>query len=88
MYVRATTRRNKDGTQVRYLQLAHNQWDADAGTSRPKVLYNFGREDQLDRDAVARLVASLSRILDPATALARTASPELAFCESRPVGGV
>jgi hypothetical protein len=23
-----TTRRNSDGTPVRYLQLAHNEWDA------------------------------------------------------------
>ena len=89
MYLRATARKNKNGSQVRYLQLAHNEWDAAAGTSRVKVLYNFGREDQLDRDAVARLIASLSRALDPAAALSATAtSPELAFCESRPVGGV
>jgi hypothetical protein len=28
----------------------------------PKVIYGFGREDQLDKDAVRRLVASLSRL--------------------------
>ncbi len=27
MYLRSTPRRNKDGTEVRYLQLAHNVWD-------------------------------------------------------------
>ena len=26
MYVRTTPRRNKDGSVVRYLQLAHNTW--------------------------------------------------------------
>jgi hypothetical protein len=82
-----STRRNKDGTAVRYLQLAHNEWDPATKTSRPKVLHSFGREDQLDRDAVKRLVASLSRLLDPATALAAAAPAELAFVSSRPVGG-
>nr|WP_219420179.1 hypothetical protein [Pseudonocardia nigra] len=51
------------------------------------MLHSFGREDQLDRDAIKRLVASLSRLLDPATALAATAPAELAFVSSRPVGG-
>ena len=32
-----------------YLQLAHNEWDPAAKTSRTKVLYSFGRADQLDR---------------------------------------
>ena len=50
MYLRTTTRRNKDGTEVRYLQLAHNEWDAAAGQSVVRVVHSFGREDQLDRD--------------------------------------
>ena len=57
---------------MRYLQLTHNEWDPATKTSRPKVLHSFGREDQLDRDAIKRLVASLTRLLDPATALAGT----------------
>ena len=72
---------------MRYLQLTHNVWDPATKTSRPKVLHSFGREDQLDRDAIGRLVASLSRLLDPATALAATGPTELAFVSSRPVGG-
>jgi hypothetical protein len=43
---------------VRYLQLAHNEWDAATKTSRAEVLYSFGREDQLDRAVIERLVAS------------------------------
>ncbi len=39
MYVRATTRKNKNGSTVCYLQLAHNEWDAATGTSRPQVLH-------------------------------------------------
>ncbi len=75
---------------MRYLQLTHNEWDPATKTSRPKVLHSFGREDQLDRDAIKRLVASLTRLLDPATALSGTtaAGPAgLAFTSSRPVGG-
>ena len=53
----------------------------------PKVLYSFGREDALDRAAVKRLVASLSKLLDPADALAATAGSDLVFLESRPFGG-
>jgi DDE family transposase len=84
------TRRNKDGTPVRYLQLTHNEWDPATKTSRPKVLHSFGREDQLDRDAIKRLVGSLTRLLNPATALTSTTtagSEGLAFTSSRPVGG-
>jgi Transposase DDE domain len=87
MYVKTTTRRNKDGAPVRYLHLAHNQWDQAAGRSVPKILYGFGREDQLDRAAIKRLVAALSGLLEPADALAATAGARLGFVESRPLGG-
>jgi hypothetical protein len=87
MYVKTTTRRNKDGAPVRYLHLAHNQWDQAAGRSVPKILYGFGREDQLDRAAIKRLVAALSGLLEPADALAATAGAGLGFVESRPLGG-
>ena len=86
MYVKTTARRTKSGA-VRYLHLAHNEWDPVAGRSVPKLLYGFGREDQLDRDAVKRLVTSLTRLLDPTDALSATAGGELAFCESRAFGG-
>ena len=70
-----------------YLHLAHNEWDPAAGRAVPKVLYSFGREDALDRAAIKRLVASLSKLLDPADALAATAGSDLVFLESRPFGG-
>lgn len=86
MYLRTTQRRHRDGSSVRYLQLAHNQWDPKAGRSSVQVLYHFGREDQLDRDAIRRLIGSLSRALEPGEALALQA-PELQFLDSRPLGG-
>src|SRR6188768_70994 len=63
MYVRTSTRRNADGTRVSYLQLAHNEWDPAAKTARTKVLYSFGRADQLDRAAVERLIGALTRLV-------------------------
>ena len=86
MYVKTSVRRTRDG-QVRYLQLAHNEWDAAARRSVPKIVYSFGREDQVDKDAVRRLVASLSRLLEPGEALAAAADAGLDFTESRPFGG-
>jgi hypothetical protein len=87
MYLRTIARRNKDGSQVRYLQLAHNVWDRERKQARAQVVYSFGREDTLDREALARLVRSISRFLDPAQALEATASSELSFLSSRPLGG-
>ena len=65
MYLRTTSQTRKDGTVVRYLQLAHNVWDAEKGRSETKVLYNFGREDAENREALERLVRSLTRYLHP-----------------------
>jgi hypothetical protein len=85
MYVKTSVRKTKTG-EVRYLQLAHNEWDAGKGRSVPKVIYGFGREDQLDKDAVRRLVVSLSRLLDPGD-LRAVPVDGLEFTESRPYGG-
>ena len=87
MYLRTTTRRAADGTLVRYLQLAHNEWDPAAHRSKVRVLYHFGREDALDRDAIRRLIGSLSRALPPGEALAAAMPSELRLTESRPLGG-
>ena len=86
MYLRTTKRKRTDGSEVRYLQLAHNRWDADAGHSVVEVLYSFGREDQLDRDAITRLISSLSRALPPGEALAAGADAAMTFVGSRPMG--
>jgi Transposase DDE domain len=78
---------------VSYLQLAHNEWDPTAKTSRTKVLYSFGRADQLDRAAIERLITALTRVVGVETASsgpdrARVVGvPGLEFVESRPLGG-
>jgi len=86
MYLRSTPRRNKDGSEVRYLQLAHNVWDPQKRRSAVQVVYNFGREDTANREALQRLAASVTRFLDPDAALA-AAADGLQFTESRPLGG-
>jgi hypothetical protein len=51
MYLRSAPRRNKDGTEVRYLQLAHNVWDPQKRRSAVQVVYDFGREDTAKRSS-------------------------------------
>jgi Transposase DDE domain len=93
VFVRTSTRRNRDGSKVSYLQLAHNEWDPAAKTARTKVLYSFGRADQLDRAAIERLIAALTRVVgveavSPGPDRARAVGvPGLEFVESRPLGG-
>jgi hypothetical protein len=80
-------RRNKDGSEVSYVQLAHNLWDAAKRRSVTQVIHNFGREDQLDREAFRRLVRSISRFLDPEQALSAQAPEGTSFLRSLPMGG-
>ncbi len=84
MFVRTATRRNKDGSAVRYVQLVHNEWDPVTRLSRMRVVHSFGREDQLDRAAVERLAGSLGRLLGQEPA---GAAPELAYAGSVAFGG-
>jgi hypothetical protein len=85
-YVKTSVRTTRSGT-VRYPRLARNERDAEARRSRTRVLYDFGREDEIDKEQVRRLVSSLSRLLDPAEALAASGPGELSVSTSRPLGG-
>jgi hypothetical protein len=49
-----------------------------------QVIYNFGREEPATREALERLVASVSRHLDRGKA---RSAEGLEFAESRPLGG-
>jgi Transposase DDE domain len=86
MYLRETKRRNADGSTVSYLALAQNERDPATGVPRARIVHRFGRADQVDREGLARLVRSISRFLDPADAVAATASGEVAILDSRPMG--
>jgi hypothetical protein len=82
-------RENKSGGHT-YVSLAHNERDERDGVSRARILYNFGRKDRLDLDAVRRLIASLSRYLpsDEAAALreAAAAGEVLEFVAAKRLG--
>jgi hypothetical protein len=71
---------------VRYLQLAHNERHPHTGVPTAKVIHNFGRVEKVDRAALARLVSSVSRFLDPATAVAAASGMEVEVLESRRLG--
>jgi hypothetical protein len=85
MYLRETRRRNADGSEVSYLALAHNVRDEN-GVPKAQIVHNFGRADLVDREALKRLVRSISRFLDPADALSATLSEEMKLLDSRSMG--
>jgi len=86
MYLRTTQRRRKDGSVVRYVQLAHNQ--RVEGVTRAQVLLSLGREDELDMDGLRRLARSITRFTDGDGAdAADVAGDRLEVIESRPLGG-
>jgi hypothetical protein len=87
MYLRETKRRNRDGSTVAYLQLAHSERHPVTGVPSAKVIHNFGRADTVDRAGLARLVASISRFLDPETAIAAAHIGEIEVLDSRRLGG-
>ena len=88
MYIRTIKRKNKDGSEVEYVQLAHNVRHSEKGYSRAEVIHSFGRRDQLDVEALKRLISSLSRFISPEDAQALEAQGRgLKFEYSRPAGG-
>ena len=87
MYLRETKRRNRDGSTVSYLQLAHSERHPVTGVPSAKVIHNFGRAEAVDRDALARLVASISRFLDPQQAITAAHTGEIEILDSRRFGG-
>jgi Transposase DDE domain len=90
VFLRETRRTNRDGSVVSYLQLAHNERHPVSGNPVAKVIHSFGRADQVDRAALARLVSSISRFLTPEQAItATTATPATpAVGAGEPGGGV
>lgn len=88
MYVRTIKRKNKDGSEVEYVQLAHNSRHPEKGYARADVIHSFGRRDQLDMAAIKRLIGSLSRFISPEDANSLEAEARgLKFKSSRPAGG-
>ena len=72
---------------MRYLQLAHNR--REGGVTRAEVLFNLGREDELDVEGLRRLARSIRRYTDPGLEDAGLIEPAegLEVVSSRPLGG-
>ncbi len=87
VYLRETKRRNKDGSTVRYLQLAHSYRDPETGVSKPQIIHNFGRAENVDKDGLRRLIRSIARELDPADEAAALAGDDVEVVEARDLGG-
>jgi len=62
MYLRSTKRKNKNGSTVEYFQLAHNERHPETRKPVAKIIHNFGRADQLDREGLIRLCKSIARV--------------------------
>ena len=72
---------------VAYLQLAHNERHPETGSPIAKVIHNFGRAENVDRQALARLVSSISRFLTPEQAMSAAAGADVEVLDSRHLGG-
>lgn len=64
MYIRTTRVKTRKGISE-YVQLAHNVRNPKTGKAQAQVLYHFGPKDNLDLDALRRLVKSICRFLEP-----------------------
>lgn len=88
MYVRTIKRKNKNGSSVEYVQLAHNVWNKEKGFAQAQVIHSFGRREDLDINAIKRLINTLCRFLDPEDEIsANSKGGDLKFIKSRPSGG-
>lgn len=87
MYIRRISRKNKNGTVTSYIQLAHNERNRVSGNPQAKVLYTFGREDEVDVNALKRLAASISRFAGDAPVAAEPPeSVQLSLLDSKEFG--
>ena len=66
MYLREVKRRNKEGAEVVYYQLAESVYDKARRQARVRVVHTFGRADEVDAEALRRLSSSLLKACGPA----------------------
>jgi hypothetical protein len=54
----------KTARLVEYFQLAHNERHPQTRKPVAKIIHNFGRADQLDRQELVRLCQSIARVCE------------------------
>jgi len=59
MFVRTAKVKQKAGV-VEFVQLVHNVRHPKTGVPTLQIMYHFGRKDQLDLDALRRLIKSIN----------------------------
>jgi len=64
MYLRTTRQRRKHGPDAIYYQLAENYYHKTRRRSETRVIYTFGRADQVDPEALRRLAQSILRVVN------------------------
>lgn len=82
MFIRTVVSKTSKGP-TEYVQLCHNYRDKKTKASKTKVIYSFGRAEQLDIDAIRRLINSLSRLLPEEGSLPQNSQ----YLGSRQLGG-
>jgi transposase len=82
MFIRTVVSKTSKGP-TEYVQLCHNYRDKKTKASKTKVIYSFGRAEQLDIDAIRRLINSLSRLLPEEGSLPQNSH----YLGSRQLGG-
>jgi transposase len=82
MFIRTVVSKTSKGP-TEYVQLCHNYRDKKTKASKTKVIYSFGRAEQLDVDAIRRLINSLSRLLPEEGSLPQNSQ----YLGSRQLGG-
>lgn len=83
MFLRETKARRSSGATVTYLQLVESVWDSEKGRPSQRLIYSFGRADQLDVEGLRRLIGSLSKYLPEG---APSADPKRRILATKPVG--
>src|SRR5262249_20114096 len=79
MYLRTTRQRRKHGPDAIYYQLAENYYHKTRRRSETRVIYTFGRADQVDPEVLRRLAQSILRVAndDRIDLAARTFPPDV-----------
>ena len=66
MYLRQSTQKRADGSKLRHLQIAENEWDPVKKRSRVRILYNCGRaDDPKATERLRRLARSILKRCSP-----------------------
>ena len=61
MYAREATSPRKNGPNVTYVQLVEGHRNPTTGKVETRIVYSFGRKDQLKLDQIRRLVVRLNQ---------------------------